>query len=154
MFDGDSLPLQDTTGIILVPEFSGNIVLYPELKVFIPGEGWRIVFSNFSIPAFYRDETILRKWYNGEGWFATDISLSSAEPEQFDVKVFPNPFNGTINITAPENSEISVYDIRGRLIEKLNSFSWSPGKTTGSGIYIITVKSKEKLCAKRAVYLK
>ena len=154
MFEADSLPFADTASMIIIPEFIGNIVFNPELKVFIPGEGWRTVSAGFSIPAFYRTENILRRWYNGEGYLTTDVEFTSNNPEQFDLKVFPNPFNGTINIEAPENSEISIYDIRGRLIEKLSSDSWSPDITTGSGIYIITVRSKDKLFTKGVVYLK
>jgi rhodanese-related sulfurtransferase len=154
MFNADSLILADTAGMLIIPEFVGNIVFYPELKVFIPGEGWRIVSAGFNIPAFYRTENILRRWYNGEGYLTTDVEFSSNKPEQFDVKVFPNPFNGTINIEAPENSEISIYDVRGRIIEKLSSESWNPGNAIGSGIYIITVRSKDKLFTKGVVYLK
>jgi rhodanese-related sulfurtransferase len=154
MFEADSLLLTDTTSMIIFPEFTGNIVFYPELKVFVPGEGWRTVASNFSIPAFFRTENILRKWYNGEGFITTDVIALHSQPVTYDVQVFPNPFNGSIKIIAPEYSEISVYDIRGRLVEKLNFPSWNPGEANGSGIYIITVEIKDKLFTKGVVYLK
>jgi len=154
IFEADSLPLADTASIIIIPEFTGNIIFNPELKVFVPGEGWRTVASNFSIPAFYRTENILRRWYNGEGFITTDVIALHSQPETYDVQVFPNPFNGSVKIIAPENSEISIYDIRGRLVEKLTSTSWNPGESNGSGIYIITVKSKEKVFTKGVVYLK
>ena len=148
------MSLPSGTPCYTAPEFTGNIIFYPKLKVFIPGEGWRIISADFNIPAFYRTENILRRWYNGEGYSTTDVAFSSTKPEQFDVRVFPNPFNGKINIEAPENSEITIFDIRGRLVEKLNSHYWNPGNTTGSGIYIIIVRSKEKLFTKGVVYLK
>lgn len=154
IFEADSLPLTDTTNMIIIPEFTGNIVFYPGLKVFVPGEGWRTVPSNFSIPTFFRTENILRRWYNGEGYLTTDVALVNSQPETYVLQVFPNPFNGSIKIIAPENSEISVYDIRGRLVEKLSSHSWNPGNDTGSGIYIITVNNKEKVFTKGVVYLK
>jgi len=154
IFKADSLPLSDTTSLIIIPEFTGNIIFYPALKVFIPGEGWRTVASNFSMPAFFRTENILRRWYHGEGYLTTDVIALHSQPKKYDVQVFPNPFNGSLNIIAPENSKISVYDIRGRLIEKLNSTFWNPGEANGSGIYIITVKSEEKIFTKGVVYLK
>ena len=154
IFEADSLPLADTASMIIIPEFTGNIVFYPELKVFVPAGGWRTVASNFSIPEFYRTENILRRWYNGEGYLTTAVIAINSQPEMFDLQVFPNPFNGSLKIIAPENSEISVYDIRGRLVEKLNSTSWNPGELNGSGIYIITVESKDKLFTKGVVYLK
>jgi rhodanese-related sulfurtransferase len=154
LFDGDSLLLADTVNIALFPDFHSNIIFYPALKVFVPSEGWRIVSSNFNIPAFYRDETMLRKWYNGEGWITTDIVLSSVIPEQFEVQTFPNPFNGSIKILAPEEAIIFIYDIRGRLIEQLETENWSPDISLGSGIYILNVQYKNRIINKGIVYLK
>ena len=154
LFKTDSLDLADTAGILIIPEFIGNIVFYPRLKVFVPSEEWRTVTSNFSIPAFYRTENILRRWYNGEGYKTTDVVVIKSYPENYEVRVFPNPFNGSLNIIAPDNSEISVYDIRGRLINILSSTSWIPGEANSSGIYIITVKDDERLFTKGVVYLK
>jgi len=76
IFEADSLPLVDTASIIIIPEFTGNIVLNFKLKVFIPGEGWQTVPSNFNIPAFYRTENVLRKWYNGEGYIMFSLTVS------------------------------------------------------------------------------
>jgi rhodanese-related sulfurtransferase len=154
LFDGDSLILNDTVNIKLIPDFHSNIVFYPALKIFVPNEGWRFIESNFIIPAFYRLETILRRWYNGEGWFITDVKLFTQIPEQFQVQVFPNPFNNTINIVAPDDALIVIYDIRGRLIEELKSDVWSPDLSFGSGMYILNVHYKNQIINKKIVYLK
>jgi len=76
IFEADSLPLVDTASIIIIPEFTGNIVFNSKLKVFIPGEGWRTVPSNFNISAFFRTENVLRKWYNGEGYITFALTVS------------------------------------------------------------------------------
>jgi rhodanese-related sulfurtransferase len=154
LFISDSLVLSDTAGIILIPDFHSNIVFDPELTVFIPNEEWRIVSSNFVIPAFYRNETILRKWYNGEGFFTTDVIAYNSHPEKFEVRVFPNPFNGSVQIVAPADAIIFIYDIRGRLIERLDSPVWSPAGSIGSGLYFVNVRLKDRVITEKVIYLK
>jgi len=154
LFISDSLVLADTAEIILIPDFHGNIVFDPELKVFIPGEEWRIVSSNFVIPAFYRNEVVLRKWYNGEGFLTTDINTSQSYPENFEVQVYPNPFNGSVQIVTPADALIYIYDIRGRLIEQLNSPVWSPDGSLGSGLYFVNVRLEDRVLTEKVIYLK
>jgi rhodanese-related sulfurtransferase len=154
MFISDSLLLSDTAEIILIPDFHGNIVFDTELKVFIPGEEWRIVSSNFVIPAFYRNETLLRKWYNGEGFLTTDVIAFHSQPDNFELHVFPNPFNGSVQIVAPADALIFIYDIRGRLIEQLHSPVWSPAGSVGSGMYFVNVRLEDKVLLEKVIYLK
>ena len=154
LFTGDSLILTDTAELIIIPEFHSNIVFDPELKAFILGEEWRIVSSNFVIPAFYRSETILRKWYNGEGFFTTDVTDNQSQPDNFEVQLYPNPFNGSVQIVAPEYSVIFIYDIRGRLIERLDSQVWSPDGSVGSGLYFINVRLDDKVLTEKVIYMK
>lgn len=154
LFEGDSLTLPDTANLILIPDFHSNIIFYPALKVFVPAEGWRIVESNFSIPAFHRFETVLRKWYNGEGWKSTDVAEYSSSPEKYEIGAYPNPFNSILKIVAPEVSQIFIYDISGQLIEELRSNVWSPNNSVGSGIYILRVHFNNKIVNKGIIYLK
>ena len=154
LFFSDSLVLSNTAEIILIPEFHSNIVFGPELKVFIPGEEWRIVSSNFVIPAFYRNEVVLRKWYNGEGFLTTDVSAIHSHPENFEVQVFPNPFNGSVHIVTPADALIFIYDVRGRLVEQLNSPVWSPAGSVGSGLYFVRVQLEDKVLTEKVIYLK
>ena len=154
MFEDDSIRIQDTANIILSPVFQSNILFDPLLKVYVPGEGWRTVESTIINFKFNRDETILRKWYNCEGYKTTDVLATTFLPDNFDVKVYPNPFNGSVKIEAPQNALISIYDIRGRLIEEINSNIWSPQSSVSSGVYIIKVDSKALTVSRNVVYLK
>jgi rhodanese-related sulfurtransferase len=154
LFISDSIVLSNTAEIILIPKFHSNIVFDPELKVFIPGEEWRIVSSNFVIPAFIRIEAVLRRWYNGEGFFTTDVFAVHSYPEKYEVQVFPNPFNGSVHIVTLSDALIFIYDIRGRLIEKLNSPVWSPAGSLGSGLYFVNVQINDKVLTKKVIYLK
>ena len=166
LFDADSLVLIDTTEIIIIPDFNSNIVFNPALKIYVPGEGWRIVESNYVIPAFYRNETILRKWYNGEGWFTTSVKLSYIASKEFKVQAYPNPFNSSTKIwySIPQSSKIviKVFDVLGKEIELLVSEEKPTGtyelmwnaRTLPSGIYFYQLNSGSFVQTKKMVLVK
>lgn len=154
MFEGDSIRISDNSELIFSPIFQSNILFDPKLKVFVPGEAWRKVEHTILYFKFNRIETILRRWYNCEGFKTTDVQLSMGQPENFDIKVYPNPFNGSVKIEAPKDAVISVYDTRGRLVERLNSTIWSPKSSVSSGVYIIKADSNNRTALKNVVYLK
>jgi len=87
-------------------------------------------------------------------------------PREFSVSVHPNPGNAqfTIDLKLPyaDRTEVSVYDIAGRLIERINdswlnsgmhTFNWQPEYQT-SGIYIIGIASKQLQKTVKLVYLR
>ena len=58
------------------------------------------------------------------------------------VQVYPNPTNGVINIRNAENSQVSVYDISGRLVlsyENKTSFGTINLSKFNSGIYFVNI---------------
>lgn len=87
-----------------------------------------------------------------------------------DVKVSPNPFNGTtmisLSLIDPGKVVVSVYDVRGRLVKTLFSgwlesggrFEWdgrnSDGQTVLAGIYFIRVKTAGQVMMKKAILLR
>lgn len=79
--------------------------------------------------------------------------------EQYDLKVFPNPSNGTIHVVIPEElekAEIEVIDITGSMV--LNS-SYKSNNSNDSvqlhigkpGLYLVKVKSEGIILIKRIV---
>ena len=106
-----------------------------------------------------------------------------ARPKEIELNVHPNPFNSSCIITAPKNSKIAIYDIRGNLIcrrglptsNTSNSpnddlsknrhqemspteyrFIWTPDKSVPSGIYFVRVTEpiNSTVHTKRIVYIK
>jgi len=85
-------------------------------------------------------------------------------PEDLSVKVFPNPFNSSVNISLPNNfsEPIDIIDINGYLIKKLRSHdnhtTWDGtdenGNTVNSGIYLLRIKDKNKDLLLRLIYIK
>jgi len=56
-----------------------------------------------------------------------------------DIKIFPNPFNETLNIKVTSPSNIYIYSVDGKLVDVLNavdSYRWVP-ENLPSGIYLI-----------------
>ena len=84
----------------------------------------------------------------------TNLSIENNFVEEFNLKsVYPNPFNPTLNINffanINGNIEINVYDINGRLVDKIlnknivsgdHDISWN-AQGFPSGIYLISVES-------------
>jgi rhodanese-related sulfurtransferase len=175
LFTSDCLVLSDTAEIILIPEFHGNIVFYPELKVFIPGEEWQMVSSNFVLPAFYRNETVLRKWYNGEGFLTTDVIAFNSQPENFELHVFPNPFNPStkIRFTISQSPllggdgrggsvKLKVYDLLGNKVATLVNEELPVGdyevefdaNGLASGIYLVRMQADDFIVTKKMILMK
>ncbi|WP_417558182.1 M14 family zinc carboxypeptidase [Mesoflavibacter zeaxanthinifaciens] len=84
----------------------------------------------------------------------TEPSLSNNQFTINDVKIYPNPFNNSFNISLSSNFighkiEVSVYDMRGRLIIQENSvfdqkaISVDNLKSISNGTYFIKIKDLE-----------
>ncbi len=87
-----------------------------------------------------------------------------------DVKVTPNPFKGTttvsLSVTNPGRVNVSVYDVRGRLVEILfngwlergGAFEWdgknSSGEIVPSGVYFVRVNTTSQVIMKKAVLVR
>jgi len=77
-------------------------------------------------------------------------------PAEFSLSAHPNPFNSAVNIVAPENTTIEIFDINGKHIAKLskNESIWRPPECVSSGIYLIQVKNGMNSVSKRVLYIK
>ena len=91
------------------------------------------------------------------GYFGTSYELNNVKPylqNEYRLEpLYPNPFNPTTtisySISNAEHVMIEVYDIRGRLIDKIisgfqpvgnYSVKWDASKFT-SGVYIISMEA-------------
>jgi hypothetical protein len=90
----------------------------------------------------------------------------SAQPKEFEIyDLYPNPFNSTVNLvySLPQSSEIKIIisNVLGERISIYNYFRYS-GKNEEqisfeglvSGIYFISIESKDFFAVKKAVFLK
>ncbi|MBN2000124.1 T9SS type A sorting domain-containing protein [candidate division KSB1 bacterium] len=157
MFIADSLLLSDTINIVLFPQYKSdkNTLIFSSqnMTVYVPGEGWRTISHKFQDYSFHREEVILRRWYNTAVFLSTNVRSKFLDKRQ-EIQIFPNPFNSVIQILAPDDASINIYDIRGRLIEKLKNGPWIPNSTLCSGIYYIKIKYSDKVIITKVTYLK
>ncbi|HUM45699.1 MAG TPA: T9SS type A sorting domain-containing protein [Chitinophagales bacterium] len=65
------------------------------------------------------------------------------EPFHSSIHVFPNPFNQTFKLTTNANSEITIYDVAGQLLEshKTVTGEFSGGEHLNPGIYFIEIEN-------------
>jgi len=72
-----------------------------------------------------------------------DAITESRLPERSEIRIYPNPFNATCNISW--SGRIEIFDISGRLIDEINApCMWRPDEKTASGVYLVKVKGGEE----------
>ncbi len=71
----------------------------------------------------------------------TEIDEEPAKPEEYEIKVYPNPFNSSCKISG-FNGLVSIYNINGDRISKLETPGiWKPSDNSiSSGIYFLRGK--------------
>ena len=87
--------------------------------------------------------------------------------ERAELSVYPNPFNSSISISAPEGAKVEIFDLRGNVVgaglapaqqqgdRKSHPYIWQPEKEITSGIYLIRATTKDGLTeTKRIIYLR
>ena len=89
-------------------------------------------------------------------------------PDDFMVaKAIPNPFNPSTSIEYGLNKashvDISIYDMRGRMIDKLYSghkekgyhnVIWNPNKSASSGVYFVYFNVDGQINTQKVIFLK
>ena len=106
-------------------------------------------------------------WENNLIWYVETLKNVIAIPADFHLgKPYPNPFNPvtTIDYDVPMDCEIelSIYDLRGRLVEQLISgyikagyyeIQWNAG-TAASGIYFLRMVTPDKAITQKMILMK
>ena len=106
-------------------------------------------------------------WENNLVQFIESLENIITIPEAFYLgKPYPNPFNPVTTITydIPMDCsiELSVYDLRGRLVKQLITgyvaagyyeIQWNAG-TASSGVYFLRLVSSEKAITRKIILMK
>ncbi len=94
------------------------------------------------------------RWWRIEPKTSDRVVWQSPPSTPLLLKTYPNPFNGQLYIEAPRESLISIYDVRGRLVTKIETNTWQPHDRIGSGVYIVQMNYQGKIERKKVVYNK
>ncbi len=155
---GDSLILAQAVEISLAPGYlvdknsiAGTSAV---MAFFVPGPGWQACENSYRSFRFLRTETVLRTWYSVSGFKGTGVVQNGVAEKRELITAYPNPFNGRINIIAPADAEIAVFDVRGRMVEKLNKRTWSPSAAIASGVYFIKIISNDGIGVRKISYVR
>jgi len=99
------------------------------------------------------------------------VGETDAMPEEFVLNIFPNPFNSSCYISAPEEASIEIYNLRGNVVETRprvrpiqgqahgsvhtnDTFIWQPDESTPSGVYLIKATLGDRTIIKRTILMK
>ncbi|MFP4459957.1 MAG: T9SS type A sorting domain-containing protein [Candidatus Zixiibacteriota bacterium] len=92
-------------------------------------------------------------------WF--DVSLDIKEnaeytsPEKLTIDAYPNPFNSSVALELPDDLNIAIYDLDGRLVDILpkGSINWQPKSAIESGVYmILAIDDNDAIVANSRVF--
>jgi len=128
----------------------------PEFKLFRPSTDEIVNLTGQIVP-----------WENNTTYFAGTLENVVEIPNRFNLgKPYPNPFNPTTSITYDVATdceiEIAIFDIKGRLIEKLVSgvvqagyyeIQWN-AKSQASGIYFLRMVTPESAMTQKLIIMK
>jgi hypothetical protein len=83
--------------------------------------------------------------------FASSIDNITAE----DIKMFPNPTNGTLNITNVKNANVVVYNTIGEVVLSLNNVSKSFDVSgLAEGTYVVKVVTENNVITEKVTIVK
>lgn len=98
------------------------------------------------------NDTTYRWWFYPQ----VDGIGENALPEHSGLWVSPNPFNSACRVNAPDGAEIQIYDVNGKLVDRLapGTRYWTPSEDIGTGVYLLRMKSAQGEYFHKAVYAK
>ena len=104
--------------------------------------------------------------YNPTGVVGIENNTDIVPENYLIIRNYPNPFNSRtkIEVTIPESSHMSlnIYDINGRLVEKISKGNYRKGTYTfsfnadnlTSGVYFVHLKTENEIRSNKIVLLK
>ena len=89
----------------------------------------------------------------------TDGITAENVPPANSLNIYPNPFNSTCRIEAPNGSTVEIFDLLGNVvIEKKtvsnDTFLWHPDQTISCGVFLVKITKGNDTQTKKIIYLK
>ena len=159
--DPEVLPLDTWTHVVMVHDGTNNDIYFNGILAATKERAGTLASGNTDSLTIGRESTKWGNYFKGRfddiriynrALTAEEIGAlhedESADPSSIaldpvhTVQVYPNPTNGFINIKNAENSQVSVYDISGRLVltyENTTSLGTIDLSNYNGGIYFVKI---------------
>jgi len=157
--DPEVLPLDTWTHVVMVHDGTNNDIYFNGILAATKERAGTLASGNTDSLTIGRESTLWGNYFKGrfDDIRIYDIALSAAEilalyedestgiPNSIaldPVQVYPNPTYGFINIKNAENSQVSVYDIVGKLVltyENKTSLGTINLSNYSGGIYFVKI---------------
>jgi rhodanese-related sulfurtransferase len=158
VWTSDSLQLAVTAQLSLVPEYKAGqktaLLNGLGMTCFTPTQNWQALAFRMNGLAFSASERSLKKWYNLYGFVVTAVAHQLQITSPPAIALYPNPFNDSIRIEAPDHAEINVYDSAGRFVEKIRAGLWQPAASSPTGIYFVHVRLNQQNVIAKVTHIK
>ncbi|MFH1734628.1 MAG: T9SS type A sorting domain-containing protein, partial [bacterium] len=159
---GDLAYLADGTGGLVILDVGNPLVPQYRGSYRTPGVARELFLNGDEIYVANQNSLVIVR-YTGTGIESPhEIQL----PEDYQLSLFPNPFNSHLSIQAAipfnNNVDISVYNSSGQRISKLfdgflprgvHNFGWNAAEVA-SGVYYIQINTGQESIAQRVVFEK
>ncbi len=85
--------------------------------------------------------------------FTYKVNITDYNENKSKVRIYPNPSNGQVYISAPQNAGIRIYDISGKMIEnRINIDADSVlDLTLSSGMYFVQIQTGDNITTKKLI---
>ncbi len=154
IFAGDSLNLTNEVAITLGPDSGGEDPAFvTELAVWQPALGWQSLPHDFQHGIFHRRESILRRWYF-VGYAVANGVAGLNSPNVEDFRLYPNPFHSVLKMDLSPGATVMIFDINGRLVERLQEPFWQPQASVAAGVYFVWMQHQGRSQLQRVLYLR
>ena len=85
--------------------------------------------------------------------------MANVKPVDLNVKVYPNPSNGLINVELSEAAEVVLLDMAGRVVARSNIFGTTNivqfnGQILDAGVYNVVIKTESVTQTERVTIIK
>ncbi len=89
------------------------------------------------------------------------VVCESIKPQKNSIDIYPNPFNSSCNIIVPPNSELTVFDLNGKIILRHDNFGkpdaivhFEPSAEISSAVFLAKIVSGSRIFVQKIVLLR
>jgi hypothetical protein len=127
----------------------GNVVLTDNVVTYTPNEN----FNGSDSFTFYASDGVENSSI-AKVYIEVEATLGVEHYQKNDIKVYPNPFSGYLTVELRQAEEISVFDLKGRLLKTyitVNTVNHLQLDVLPDGVYILSIKRNNQFINKKII---